>query len=157
MHPNAELLTGFYRAFAAKDGAAMAGAYAPDARFDDPVFTALQGPEVGAMWRMLCARATDLRVEANGISADDFNGRAHWEAWYTFTKTGRQVHNVIDATFEFDDGKIVTHRDTFDLWRWAAMALGPSGRLLGWTRFLQNAVRKEARAGLVKYMAQSGS
>lgn len=154
MHPNAELLTGFYRAFAAKDGAAMASAYAPDAQFSDPVFTDLRGPEVGAMWQMLCARATDLRVEASGISADDLNGRAHWEAWYTFTKTGRQVHNVIDATFEFRDGKIVTHRDSFDLWRWAGMALGLSGKLLGWTPFLQNAVRKEARAGLAKYMGK---
>jgi limonene-1,2-epoxide hydrolase len=155
MHPNAELLTGFYRAFAAKDGAAMATAYAADAHFSDPVFTDLRGTEVGAMWQMLCSRATDLKVEASGISADDLNGRAHWEAWYTFTKTGRKVHNVIDATFEFRDGKIITHRDVFDLWRWASMALGPSGRLLGWTPFLQSKVRKEARAGLAKYMAKA--
>jgi len=153
MHPNAELLTRFYRAFAAKDGAAMAGAYHPDAQFSDPVFTDLHGKEVGAMWQMLCARATDLRVEASGISADDRNGRAHWEAWYTFARTGRKVHNVIEATFEFRDGRIVTHRDVFDLWRWAGMALGPSGKLLGWTPFLQNAVRKEARAGLSKFTA----
>jgi hypothetical protein len=133
----------------------MASAYDPEARFSDPVFTDLLGAEVGAMWQMLCARATDLRVEASGISADDLNGRAHWEAWYTFTKTGRKVHNVIDAIFEFRDGKIITHRDDFDLWRWAGMALGPSGKLLGWTPFLQNAVRKEARAGLAKYMAKA--
>jgi limonene-1,2-epoxide hydrolase len=154
MHPNAELLTGFYRAFAARDGAAMASAYASEARFSDPVFTDLRGTEVGAMWQMLCSRATDLRVEASGISADDLNGRAHWEAWYTFTKTGRKVHNVIDATFEFRDGKIIAHRDVFDLWRWAGMALGPSGKLLGWTPMVQNAVRKEAKAGLAKYMAK---
>ena len=157
MHPNAELLTGFYNAFAAKDGAAMATAYAPEARFSDPVFTDLHGAEVGAMWQMLCARATDLRVAASGISADELSGQAHWEAWYTFTKTGRKVHNVIDATFEFFDGKIIAHRDTFDLWRWAGMALGPSGKLLGWTPFLQNAVRKEAQAGLAKYMAKTAA
>jgi limonene-1,2-epoxide hydrolase len=156
MHPNAELLTGFYNAFAARDGAAMASAYDPEARFGDPVFTALRGPEVGAMWQMLCSRATDLRVEASGISADELNGHAHWEAWYTFTRTGRKVHNVIDATFEFRDGKILIHRDVFDLWRWAGMALGLSGKLLGWTPFLQNAVRNEARAGLAKYMAKAG-
>jgi uncharacterized protein len=154
MHPNAELLTGFYRAFAARDGAAMATAYTSDASFSDPVFTDLRGPEVGAMWQMLCSRAADLRVEASAIRADDLNGSAHWEAWYTFSKTGRNVHNVIEATFEFRDGKIATHRDAFDPWRWAGMALGTSGKLLGWTPFLQGAVRKEARAGLVKYMAK---
>lgn len=157
MHPNAELLTGFYNAFAARDGAAMASAYDPEAQFGDPVFTALRGPEVGAMWQMLCSRATDLRVEASGISADDINGHAHWEAWYTFTRTGRKVHNVIDASFEFRDGKIIIHRDVFDLWRWAGMALGLSGKLLGWTPFVQDAVRREARAGLAKYMAKAGA
>lgn len=153
MHPNAELLTGFYGAFAAKDGASMATAYAADARFSDPVFTDLRGPEIGAMWQMLCSRAADLHVEASAITADDQNGSAHWEAWYTFRKTGGKVHNVIDATFLFRDGRIVDHRDVFDFWRWAGMALGTSGKLLGWTPFLRNAVRKEARAGLAKYMA----
>src|SRR4051794_35418639 len=105
-HPNAVLLTGFYNAFAARDGDAMATAYTADARFSDPVFTHLHGKEVGAMWKMLCARASDLRIEARDISADDSEGKAHWEAWYTFTKTGRPVHNVIDATFEFSDGRI---------------------------------------------------
>ena len=38
MHANAELLTGFYRAFAARDGDAMASAYTADAEFSDPVF-----------------------------------------------------------------------------------------------------------------------
>ena len=108
MHPNAELLTGFYAAFAAKDGASMATAYAADAQFSDPVFTDLRGSEVGAMWQMLCSRAADLHIEASAITADDENGSAHWEAWYTFSKTGGKVHNVIDATFEFRDGRIIT-------------------------------------------------
>jgi len=154
VHPNAVLLTGFYNAFAARDGDAMATAYASDATFSDPVFTDLRGKEVGAMWKMLCSRATDLRVEARDISADDTTGKAHWEAWYTFTKTGRPVHNVIDATFEFRDGKIARHRDAFDFWRWSSQALGPTGKLLGWSPIIQGPVRKQARAGLEKFLAQ---
>ncbi|MEO8136371.1 MAG: nuclear transport factor 2 family protein [Betaproteobacteria bacterium] len=154
MHPHAELLTGFYAAFAAKDGNAMAAAYHPDAQFSDPVFTDLRGAEVGAMWKMLCARATDLRLEARDISASEGSGQAHWEAWYTFTRTGRPVHNVIDATFEFKNGKIFLHRDSFDFWRWSRMALGPAGTLMGWTPVIRNAVRKEARAGLKKFMGR---
>jgi ketosteroid isomerase-like protein len=154
MHPNAELLAGFYGAFAARDGAAMAGAYHPDARFSDPVFTDLRGAEVGAMWKMLCSRAADLRVEASHITATEGSGSAHWEAWYTFSKTGRPVHNVIEATFEFKEGKILLHRDSFDFHRWAGMALGPVGLLLGWAPMIRNAVRREARAGLEKFMAR---
>jgi ketosteroid isomerase-like protein len=153
MHPNTELLTGFYRAFAARDGEAMATAYAADATFSDPVFVLLKGAEIGAMWTMLCSRAKDLRVEATHIGANETAGRAHWEAWYPFTKTGRQVHNVIDAEFEFRDGKIVRHVDTFDFWNWAAMALGPPGKLLGWTPMLRNAVRSEAFHSLEKFMS----
>lgn len=152
MHPNAVLLTGFYNAFAARNGDAMATAYASDATFSDPVFTDLRGKEVGAMWKMLCSRATDLRVEPRDISADDNTGKAHWEAWYTFTKTGRPVHNVIDATFEFRDGRIARHCDAFDFWRWSGQALGPAGKLLGWSPFIQGPVRKQARESLAKYM-----
>ena len=59
-------------------------------------------------------------------------GRAHWVATYTYSATGRPVENRIDATFEFRDGRIVRHRDRFDLYRWARQALGPKGLLLGW-------------------------
>ncbi len=147
MHPNVRLIDGFYAAFARRDAAAMAGCYAADARFRDPVFD-LAGPEIGAMWAMLCERGKDLTLEWSDVAADDTAGRAHWEPRYTFTATGRPVHNVIDATFAFRDGRIVRHEDRFDLWRWSRMALGPKGVLLGWTPFVQNAIRAQARKGL---------
>ncbi len=144
MHPNASLLETFYAAFKKRDAETMVGCYHPDIWFSDPVFHDLRGPRAGAMWRMLCARATTLVIEYSGISADDKTGRAHWEARYDFTATGRKVHNVIDATFEFKDGKIIRHADKFDLWRWAGMALGPKGKLLGWLPPIQNAIHKNA-------------
>jgi hypothetical protein len=106
------------------------------------------------MWAMLCARATDLTVEVSGIEADDTRGKARWIATYTFSKTGRKVRNVIDAEYEFKDGKITRHTDRFDLWRWAGMALGAKGTLLGWTPLVQNAIRKEAMRGLKALMAR---
>ena len=131
---NKALLERFYAAFALRDAATMAACYAPAATFVDPVFD-LRGAEIGEMWAMLCARGTDLRVEVRDIAADRERGEAHWEARYTFSGTGRPVHNVIDATFAFDDdGRIVRHQDTFDLWRWSRMALGAKGAALGWTR-----------------------
>lgn len=144
MHRNAALITRLYSALAASDGATMGACYADDARFSDPAFRNLDADGVRAMWAMLCSRASDLSVEVRSIEADDSRGRARWVATYTFSKTGRKVRNVIDAEYEFRDGLIVRHTDRFDLWRWAGMALGPKGWLLGWTPLVQNAIRREA-------------
>jgi ketosteroid isomerase-like protein len=152
---NAEVIEKFYRAFSSRDAEGMVALYHDDARFSDPVFVDLDADGVRNMWRMLIARGKDLEVEYSGIEADERAGRAHWEATYTFSATGRRVHNVIDAEFEFsDDGKILVHKDTFDFHRWARMALGPTGLLLGWTSFLQNKVRAQARSGLEKFTAR---
>lgn len=156
MHPNAALLERFYSAFAARDHEAMARCYHPDAHFTDPVFD-LRGPRVPLMWKMLCSRGKDLRVEHRGITADDERGSAHWDARYTFSQTGRSVHNVIDASFLFRDGVILRHEDRFDFHRWARQALGPAGLLLGGTRFLRESVAKKALAGLVQYEARHGA
>lgn len=154
VHANAELIQRFYAAFAAKDGEAMAACYHERARFSDPVFRDLKGAEAGDMWRMLTSRATDLVVEASNITADDTQGAAHWEAHYTFSATGRKVHNKIDASFRFADGLIIEHIDTFDLYRWTRMALGPAGLLLGWTPMVKNKVRGQARDQLERFIAK---
>jgi len=151
-HTNARLIESLYAAFARRDGSAMAACYAPGATFNDPVFD-LRGREIGAMWRMLCERGADLRVEARDISADAHAGRAHWDAWYTFSATGRPVHNEIDSAFTFEDGRIASQRDVFDLWRWSRMALGKKGALLGWTPIVRKAIRKQARQSLDAWMA----
>ena len=154
MHRNAELIEKFYRAFQRRDAATMTTCYHPQVQFSDPVFTDLQGPRAGAMWRMLTERGKDLKVEFRDVHADDTTGTAHWEAWYTFSGTGKKVHNVIDATFEFKDGLIVRHTDRFDLHRWAGQALGFMGKLLGGTSFLQNKVRGTAAKSLEDFIAR---
>jgi len=156
MSANAELIREFYAAFGRRDHAAMARCYAPDAQFSDPVFTDLRGWQVGAMWRMLCERATDLTVVASDVAADEATGRAHWEADYTFTATGRHVHNVIDATFELRGGRILRHTDRFDLYAWSRQALGAKGLLLGWTPLVRNAVRAQAARGLEAFARKHG-
>ncbi len=151
MHPNAELITRFYSAFQRKDAAAMAACYHAEVRFSDPVFPDLRGAAAGAMWAMLCARGKDLAVEFRDVQADDARGRAHWDARYTFSATGRAVLNRIDAQFEFRDGRIARHVDRFSFWGWARQALGPAGLLLGWTPMLRAKVRAQAAAGLLKH------
>ena len=149
---NAALINRFYEAFARQDGETMAACYTADAHFHDPVFQDLHGPEVGAMWRMLCERATDLKIVHSAVETAGESGSAHWEADYTF-RTGRAVHNAIDATFTFRDGLIADHRDDFDLYAWARQALGPVGLVLGWSPPVQGKIRGEARKGLEEFMA----
>src|SRR5947208_16155612 len=126
-HPNDELIQRFYAAFARHDGDEMAACYAPGARFSDPVFTDLRDEEPGAMWRMLTGRAEDLSVRLAEHEAGDERGSAHWLADYTFTSTGRKVHNDVRAAFRFAGGLIAEHRDAFSFHAWARQALGPVG------------------------------
>ena len=145
---NAALIQRFYEAFARRDAATMATCYHADARFSDPAFPDLRGADIAAMWTMLCERAQDFSLSFNAVSAEGDRGQAHWEARYLFSKTGRQVHNVIDASFRFKDGLIIEHADRFDFWRWSRMALGTPGLLLGWSGFLRGRVQAEAAKGL---------
>jgi ketosteroid isomerase-like protein len=146
------LIQRFYAAFARLDGDAMAACYAPDARFSDPVFSDLRGEEPGAMWKMLTGRARDLEVTLLAHEADADSGRAHWVADYTF-RTGRRVHNDVNAQFRFENGLIAEHRDSFSFYAWARQALGPVGAVLGWTPALRARVQREARAGLDGFIA----
>ena len=143
-HPNAALIDRFYAAFRDRDASAMAACYQPDATFDDPVFQ-VKGGEVADMWTMLCERGRDLTLDWRDVRADEREGSAHWEPRYTFSVTGRPVHNSIDSRFTFRDGRIASQVDSFSLWRWTRMALGPKGAALGWAPFVKNAVRTQAR------------
>jgi ketosteroid isomerase-like protein len=151
---NRETIRRFYAAFGAGDGDAMAACYAPGVRFSDPVFPDLRGDEAGDMWRMLTGRAEDLEIELAAHDADETTGTANWIAHYTF-RTGRKVVNDIQAEFRFDDAGLITeHRDSFDLWKWTRMALGPIGLTLGWSPIVQGKVRSEAAEGLEQFRAE---
>jgi ketosteroid isomerase-like protein len=151
---SAETIKRFYEAFSRRDAEAMVAEYADDVRFSDPVFPDLQGERAKNMWRMLCERGKDLSIVFDQVASDGTTGSAHWEADYTFSATGRKVHNVIDATFRFAGGKIVEHADSFDLWRWTAMALGWKGSLLGWSPLVQGKVRRTGAQGLDAWIAK---
>lgn len=152
---NEDTIRRFYTAFQQRDATTMAACYAPDVQFSDPVFTDLRGRTAGTMWKMLCERGKDLKIEFRDVRADATTGSAHWEAWYTFSASGRKVHNIIDAAFEFRNGMIVKHTDRFSLYRWSGMALGLPGTLLGWTPMLQNKIRAMAAKGLADYQRNS--
>lgn len=152
--PEARLITSFYEALGRRDAESMIACYHKDVVFADPAFGELRGDRARNMWRMLCGRSTDLKVEVSNVKGQGGRGSAHWDAHYTFGSTGRHVLNRVDARFEFVQGKIIRHEDRFDLWRWARQALGPKGLLLGWLPPVQKAITAKANRGLDEFIAQ---
>ncbi len=152
---NAACIERFYTAFGQKDWKTMQTCYHDEVTFSDPVFQQLNAGEAKAMWHMLTSASKDLRVVLSEVSAQENTGSCRWDAYYSFSRTGRPVHNIIHAKFEFKDGLIIRHTDLFDLWRWSGMALGISGKLLGWTPMIQNKIRATALGNLKKFMEQN--
>lgn len=152
MNNNEELIQYFYDAFARLDHERMNSCYSADPIFNDPVFGILQGDQVRAMWEMLCKSATDFNLHSDKIVIDGEYGTCNWAAIYTFSKTGRKVVNNVKAHMRIENNKITEHTDEFDIYKWSRQALGLPGILLGWSGYLKNKIRSEAREKLQKFM-----
>jgi hypothetical protein len=155
MNKNQQLIERFYTAFSNQDGQTMADCYHQQAQFNDPVFGILDRTSTVAMWTMLLERSKgNLKIEYFNPNATDDKGTVTWVATYNFSKTQRKVVNVIQASFEFKDGLIYRHTDTFNLWKWSKQAFGIKGLLLGWTSFMQDKIRKQAKTTLTEYQSK---
>jgi ketosteroid isomerase-like protein len=152
MTPNEALITKFYTAFANADYQTMSECYHPQIHFIDPAFGLLKEKQVSNMWKMLLLRSKgNLKVEFSNVNADEFTGSANWKAAYNFSKTNRKVVNKIVAEFVFQDGLIIKHTDSFDVWKWSKQAFGTTGYLLGWTGFFQKKIQTQALLSLKKF------
>ena len=152
MRANEQLINNFYACFKNKDFKGMQDCYAENAVFNDAIFTKLNAAQVKAMWQMLIVSGKDLRLDFQITNTTANSVNAHWDAYYTFSATGRKVVNRIDAFFEIVDGKIVRHTDKFDFYTWSRQALGLTGMLLGWTSFLNKKVSAKAMKNLANFM-----
>jgi hypothetical protein len=148
MHPSGLLLRRLFTALDAHHHPTMADCYAPDATFRDIAFDLKGKAEIHAMWRMICRPGSDLRATFDVVHADDGEGRVALVDKYTFSDTGFEVRNVIDARFRFENGLIIEHHDHCDEKAWAEMAFhgGVRGFLAGHFRF----VRSHAAEGKLK-------
>ena len=146
----------FYTAFAAKDPDAMTACYHKDIHFEDPAFGVLKGEKAGQMWHMLCnsQKGKEFHISFSNITCQEDKGTAHWEAQYEFSATGRKVHNKIKASFEFKEGKISKHVDSFSLRTWASQAMGFKGFLIGGTRFFKKKLQEKTKHSLETYMSK---
>lgn len=148
----------FYTAFQNKDAQKMQSLYHDKAVFQDPAFGKLNALEAGNMWLMLMERSKGkLDVTFKIIEETDEAATCLWEAKYLFGPKKRPIHNKITAHLKFKDGLIIEHIDNFNFWKWAGMALGPTGWLMGFTPFLKNKVRANVKDLLQKYMRENES
>jgi len=152
-----ELIKTFYTAFQNLDAEGMARCYHDEIIFEDPAFGILKGERAGNMWRMLCGSSRDLQIQYSKIIANKDTGSADWIADYTFQRTGRKVHNEIQAEFIFKDGRIIGHRDDFNLHSWARQALGMKGLLIGGTSFFKKKLNQQTNRLLTKFEARRHS
>ena len=152
MNANENLIAKFYTAFANADTKTMNECYHPKVHFIDPAVGLLKEDQVSKMWEMLISKSKgNLKIEFSDIKADEFTGSARWVAAYNFSKTNRKVINKISAEFVFQDGLIIKHTDSFDVWKWSKQAFGLTGYLLGWTGFFQGKIQKQALLSLKKF------
>lgn len=156
MSVNKATIIKFYTAFANADAAKMSECYHPNVRFRDPAFGLLKEKEVSKMWEMLLKKSKgNIKIEFSDVKADAFTGSALWVATYNFSKTNRKVVNRIFAEFQFQDGLIIKHTDTFDVWKWSKQALGLTGYLFGWTGFFQKKIQEQALSSLHNYQSKN--
>lgn len=148
-----KIIEKFYQAFSKLDSETMVSCYHDDIEFQDPAFGKLKGKQAKDMWRMLCNSQTQnsFEVRFKDIKVEGQRASAFWEAKYLFSKTGRKVHNKINAQFEFEGGKIIKHHDDFNVYSWSKQAIGPMGYLIGWTGFFRKKLQKQTHSLLAKF------
>ena len=145
----------FYEGLANLDAETMIEYYHEEIEFEDPAFGVLRGEKAGNMWRMLCSSSRkaghEFKVKLSDVIISDQEGKSHIEAHYTFSKSGRRVHNKINSEFLFKDGKIIRHKDSFDLYRWSRQALGLTGYLLGWSGYFRKKLNSQTNRMLANF------
>lgn len=149
MKPNEQIIEEFYSGFAAANSDTMNSCYHPEVVFQDPVFGVLQSQDVRDMWEMLIAKSGgNIAIKFSNVVSVGNTGTTNWTADYVFSSTNRKVHNVVQAQFEFKDGLIYRHVDSFDLYAWSKQAMGLKGTLLGWTAFFKRKIQQTALQNL---------
>jgi len=150
---NEALIKKFYDAFVAGNSKEMVACYHDDVTFTDPAFGTIQGDKAKAMWHMLIERGKGAnKVTYSNVTATEEKGSSQWIAKYPYGDKKRPVVNHVEASFTFKDGKIYTHQDDFNLYKWSKQALGVPGFLLGWTGFMRGKIQQQTNALLTKYM-----
>jgi hypothetical protein len=102
---------------------------------------------------MLC-QSDDLQVRHTIVKAEGNTVVAKWIANYTFN--GNPIENHVTATFQMKDGKIVSHKDSFDMSRWLEQAFPMASYLPFADHVLTGVTRHVAGNRLDSFIANGG-
>lgn len=117
----------YFEAFARGDAATMAKQYAPNATFDDPIYSLRGQADIGHMWTSLLKTGKNLKLSSKVLETDGDKVKVAWTADYTLF--GRKVHNESVSTMQVKDGKITSQKDDWSWSKWAKQAF-PLGGLV---------------------------
>lgn len=144
-----QIIEEFYSGFADANSITMNSCYHKEIVFEDPIFGVLESDDVRDMWEMLIEKSKgQLEIRFSNVKSPSNRGSADWKANYNFSSTNRPVRNAVHAEFEFKDGLIIKHKDSFDLYEWSKQALGFKGFFLGWTPFFKKKMQQQALQSL---------
>jgi hypothetical protein len=109
----------FFKAFGSKDLKTLEGAYAPDVKFKDDMFTLSKRSSVMKMWEgappFKTFDAQILDVKGNEVTA-------RWTVDYEMF--GNKIHNVVESKLTFDaQGRITSQREDWNEQKWMKQAL----------------------------------
>jgi hypothetical protein len=123
------VVNNFYESLGQHDTDAMTAAYDPKANFHDPLFGQLTGRhEVMEMWNTILPGIdpkkmhSDHEIESVTPRKDgSYEVKLHWDAHYELR--GRHIDNSSETTMIVKNGKILDHKDDWDLDNWTRQAL----------------------------------
>lgn len=149
---NREVAEQFFGRLGARDVAGAMACCDAQIEYSSPFFE-LRGARVASMWRMWLGALPALSLLCDDIRAGYQGASAHWSAEYTLG-TGaseRRVRHRVSADLSFAEGKIIGHRDRFNLHEWASLRYGSVGGALGGRARFQKWVVARERARLAAF------
>lgn len=152
-----KIILTFYTALANKDITTMLNCYHPKIVYEDVGFGTQKGKRAECVWRLLLEIGDiNTKIVVENIQSGNRSVSAKWNADYVYGSQKRPVHNIITATFRFQEGKIIYHKDNYSLWKWSKQSLGIFGWLFGWSWLFKQIVRKELNKSLTDFMNKNG-
>lgn len=144
MKDGKELIEEFMSAFSERDFSQMQSVYSEDVQYYDPLFGLSSGSEVMRMWKVRYGACEWFSLD---YSHSKDLGEGYYTCAYEVKWKSASYRNVITqkivAHIKVEGNRISEHSDAFSVHDWCTQCFGFSGRLLGWNRFYQNAVKNK--------------
>ena len=148
MVKNSDKVKDFFKALNQGDYKSANELYHPNAIYEDEIFS-FKGFEIHALWYTATRPGMDMSADCISIEEVGDKVICIWKMSYTIDSINRKIELQEKATFFFDGDKVIKHIDEYDFWSWCIQAFGLPGRLFGWSKWLRNRVRFQAKKSVL--------